>query len=138
MKPCGEWKESVTASESSVERIPSEVLATGPGDGVPVQVVAEIVHDIRNVLALIDAALRISEGKADVLDVRRFIAGGRDGVRHGIALTNQLLAASRSGAPDAHLVNINSLLRKLEIWLEYESSSEAALSCSSNLTSRSA
>lgn len=114
----------VTDRMGSEDRTPSENFAVSR-DGVSVQAVAETVHDIRNVLALIDAALRMAESKTDVSDVLRFIAGGRDGVRHGIALTNRLLTAARSGASDAQLVNVNSLLRKLESSLAYESSSKA-------------
>lgn len=94
-------------------RLPALSCAVVPGE-----VVGEIVHDVRNVLALIDAALGMAERQTDARDMYRFIAGARDGVRQGTALTTRLLTAPGSGELDAQPMDANALLRKIEALLQ--------------------
>src|SRR5690348_15036304 len=56
------------------------------------EITAGIVHDFRNILAVIDSALRLAEhSSGDPEKVRTYIAGAREGLERGSRLTSQLL-----------------------------------------------
>ena len=56
-----------------------------------------VTHDIRNVLSVVQASLRIVEGAAGRPErLRAGMAGARDAVARGLALTQELLAFARN------------------------------------------
>jgi signal transduction histidine kinase len=79
-----------------------------------------IVHDFRNILAVIESGLRLAEKhsgepeKASVL-----IAGVHDGIDRGLKLTSQLLTFARQRKFEACEGDANELLRQLELLLRY-------------------
>jgi signal transduction histidine kinase len=89
------------------------------------QMTAGIVHDFRNILAVIDSGLRLAEEKSnDAGATRRFIAGAREGVTRGSTLTSQLLAFAKQREVRAGAANVNELLKALELFLRYGAGSE--------------
>ena len=55
-----------------------------------------IVHDFRNVLALIESSLRLAESNSNEPEkVHIFIAGAREGVKHAVKLTSRLLTFTK-------------------------------------------
>ena len=56
-----------------------------------------IAHDFRNILAIIDSGLRLTENNLDDFrSASTFIAGAREGIARGLMLTSQLLAFAKS------------------------------------------
>lgn len=83
-----------------------------------------VAHDFRNILAVIDAALRLAERNIDdPVAVRRFIAGAREGVDRGVGLTSQLLAFAGQQELEARPADVNALLQGLEPFLKYAAGS---------------
>jgi signal transduction histidine kinase len=79
-----------------------------------------IVHDFRNILAIIDSGLRLAESNIGDADrVRSFISGARDGVARGLSLTQQLLSFAQQGEIHTCAADANALLRSLERFLKY-------------------
>jgi signal transduction histidine kinase len=80
-----------------------------------------IAHDFRNVLAVIDSALRLMERwPSDPTKASMCIAGARDGVAQGLALTSHLLSfAGHRDADTCAAVDLNLLLKDIELFLRY-------------------
>jgi signal transduction histidine kinase len=79
-----------------------------------------IVHDFRNILAIVDAGLRLAERSSQEPEkVRACIAGARDGVDRGLRLASRLLTLARPGAREARRGDANELLGDLELLLKY-------------------
>ena len=79
-----------------------------------------IVHDFRNILAVIESGLRLAEkhsGEPEKASV--FIAGVHDGIDRGLKLTSQLLTFARQRKFEAREGDANELLRQLELLLRY-------------------
>jgi signal transduction histidine kinase len=79
-----------------------------------------IVHDFRNILAVIESGLRLAEkhsGEPEKASV--FIAGVHDGIDRGLKLTSQLLTFARQRKFEAREGDANELLRQLELFLRY-------------------
>lgn len=84
-----------------------------------------IVHDFRNILAVIDSGLRLAENKSnDLKAASTFIAGAREGVARGLKLTSQLLTFAKQREFQARAVEVNELLKSLELFLRYGAGSE--------------
>jgi signal transduction histidine kinase len=89
------------------------------------EMTAEIAHDFRNILAVIDSGLRLAEGRsADPTAESAFIAGAREGVARGLALTSQLLTLAKQRECEALAAKVNELLKGLELFLRYSVGSE--------------
>jgi signal transduction histidine kinase len=79
-----------------------------------------IAHDFRNVLAIIEAALRTAERKSDEPEtVHACFAAAREGIDRGLELTSQLLAFAKQQELDPRAEDANELLRNLELFLKY-------------------
>lgn len=77
-----------------------------------------VVHDFRNILAVIDSCLRLAERNLDEPErLLNFVAGAREGVTRGLRLTSQLLAFAQRGEMQACAADTNLLLKKLEFLL---------------------
>jgi signal transduction histidine kinase len=64
--------------------------------------------------------LRLIEAAAcDPDAVRRYVAGARDAVERGVALTHQLLTFARHQELDAHAGDVNEFLHQFEPFLRY-------------------
>jgi signal transduction histidine kinase len=86
------------------------------------EMTAGIAHDFRNILAAIQAALRLAERDAhDPAAVRRFVAGAQQGVDRGVSLTSELLTFAGQQELETLDVDINGLLRKMQPLLKYAS-----------------
>jgi signal transduction histidine kinase len=87
-----------------------------------------IVHDLRNILTVIESGLKLSDKHCEQPDkVRGFIAGAREGVDRGLKLTSQLLTFAKQGEIEPHPTNVNELLRTLELFLQYSAGSETRI-----------
>ncbi|MEI9401671.1 ATP-binding protein [Mesorhizobium argentiipisi] len=79
-----------------------------------------IAHDFRNLLAVVEAGLRLAEKRADEPErVRAHIAAARQGIDRGIELTSQLLAFAKHQELDVHAGDLNEFLRSFEPFLRY-------------------
>src|SRR5215204_1458490 len=84
-----------------------------------------IVHDFRNILAVIDSGLRLAENSCnDPKAARNFITGAREGIARGLALTSQLLTFATQREFQARAADPNELLKALELFLRYGAGSE--------------
>jgi signal transduction histidine kinase len=81
---------------------------------------AGIAHDFRNILAVIDSGLRLAEkGPNDGEKLAMYVAGARDGVARGLALTSQLLSFASQREGELLGEDANELLRDLDLFLRY-------------------
>ena len=79
-----------------------------------------IVHDFRNILAVIKSGLRLAEKHSEEPEKASvFIAGVHDGIDRGLKLTSQLLTFARQRKFEAREGDANALLRQLELFLRY-------------------
>jgi signal transduction histidine kinase len=79
-----------------------------------------IAHDFKNILAIVDAGLRLAERHSrEPAKVRACIAGAREGVDRGLRLTSQLLTFAKRQERDARTGDVNELLKNLELFLTY-------------------
>lgn len=79
-----------------------------------------IVHDFRNILAVIESGLRLAEKHSEEPEkASAFIAGVHDGIDRGLKLTSQLLTFARQRKFQAREGDANELLRQLELFLRY-------------------
>jgi signal transduction histidine kinase len=79
-----------------------------------------IAHDFRNILAVIDSGLQLTERNVSDPDrVRAFVAGAREGVVRGLRLTSQLLTFARQKELPTSAADVNALLVNLELFLKY-------------------
>ena len=77
-----------------------------------------IAHDFRNILAVIDCGLRLAESNSND-SVCTFLAGAREGVDRGLTLTSRLLTFAKHREFQARAVDVNELLKALELFLRY-------------------
>jgi signal transduction histidine kinase len=71
-----------------------------------------VTHDIRNVLCVIQASLRLVEGAAGHRERQRAgIAGARDAIARGLALTQELLAFARNEPVRPRAGDVNEFIR---------------------------
>ena len=78
-----------------------------------------IVHDFRNILAIIGSSLTLAERHSgDPKKVRAFVAKAQEGVDRGASLTAQLLTFAKEHDPDARVENLNGCLKDLELFLK--------------------
>ena len=88
-----------------------------------------IAHDFRNILAVIDSGLRLAEKNFnDPRKASAFIAGAREGVARGLALTSQLLSFAKQREFDPRAADANQLLKELELFLRYGGGSQMRVS----------
>jgi signal transduction histidine kinase len=79
-----------------------------------------IAHDLRNVLAVIEAGLRLAANSAEQPEqVRAYLAAAHEGVERGVNLISRLLAFSKQQQRGARAVDVNALLGELEPFLRY-------------------
>jgi len=79
-----------------------------------------IVHDFRNILAVIESGLRLAERSADEPGGSRAgIAAAQQGLDRAAKLTSQVLAFARQVEPEAQTGNLNELLRCLSLFLKH-------------------
>jgi len=79
-----------------------------------------IAHDFKNILAIVDAGLRLAERHSrEPEKVRACVASARDGVDRGLRLTSQLLTFAKRQELDAQAGDVNELLKYLELFLSY-------------------
>jgi signal transduction histidine kinase len=79
-----------------------------------------IVHDFRNILAVIDSSLRLlAKSSNDPEGLHAFIAGARDGLDRGLRLTSQLLSFAKQRELEPQSANASELLKSLELFLKY-------------------
>src|SRR5688572_581960 len=84
------------------------------------QMTAGVVHDLRNVLAVIDAGLSLAEKNAhDSEKVRAYIAKAREAVGRRRDAMSQLLKFAADKEIETRPGDINSLLKNLAPFLEY-------------------
>jgi signal transduction histidine kinase len=83
-----------------------------------------VIHDFRNILTVVDSGLKLAERNYDAPEqVRACIAGAREGIVRGLALTSQLLTFAKQRELDARVCDANALLRDLELFLRYAAGS---------------
>jgi len=115
------------AGSGTIEQGPAAELSARAAQRLSVlaEMTAGIAHDFRNILAVIDSGLRLAESVSnDSKKASAFIAGARDGVARGLALTSQLLAFAKQREFEARAANANELLTKLELFLRYGAGSD--------------
>ncbi|AHG48909.1 hypothetical protein RLEG12_08195 (plasmid) [Rhizobium leguminosarum bv. trifolii CB782] len=84
------------------------------------EITGGIVHDFRNLLAIIESGLRLAESGADHPEnVRDYIAAAREGVNRGVELTSQLLTFANYKEFDVRAGNLNELINSFEPILKY-------------------
>jgi signal transduction histidine kinase len=84
-----------------------------------------VAHDFRNILAVIDSGLRLAQTNSDDPGAASgFVAGAREGVARGLALTSQLLSFAKQPEFDARAADANELLKALELFLRYGAGSK--------------
>ena len=77
-----------------------------------------IVHDFRNILAVVESGLRLAESNsAEPEKARAFIAEARDGIERGQNLASQLLTFAKTPELEPRSRDVNMLLRDLEQFL---------------------
>ncbi len=84
------------------------------------EMTAGLAHDFRNILAVVESALRLAERNHDDPDKwQAALAAAHEGIRRGTRLTSQLVLFAKPGQPEPSPVNVNDLLRGLESFLKY-------------------
>lgn len=79
-----------------------------------------IVHDFRNILCVIDAGLRQAEKRpVEPAHLSLCLAAMHEAVERGLQTTDRLLALTKQQESQAAAVDLNELLRKLEILLKF-------------------
>jgi signal transduction histidine kinase len=86
------------------------------------EMTAGIAHDLRNILAVVDAGLSLAARSAEQPDkVRRYIDTAREGVVRGTETISQLLKFAREEEVETGAADTNGLLQSLLPFLEYGS-----------------
>jgi signal transduction histidine kinase len=84
------------------------------------QMTGYFVHDLRNILAVIESALSLAEKSSEQHDrIRAYIAEAREAVNRGLKLTSEILTLAKQQELETHPVNANDLLNSLEVLLKY-------------------
>ena len=88
-----------------------------------------IVHDFRNVLAVIGSALSLAERNSGDPEMRdRCIAAARESVARGLGLAARLLTLARPQGVDIHPESLTGLIRNFAPFLKYGAGAGIALS----------
>jgi signal transduction histidine kinase len=83
------------------------------------EITGGIVHDFRNILAIIGSSLTLAERNPDNPEkLRACIDKAQDGVRRGAKLTAQLLTFAKEHDVGARLEDVNECLGRLELFLK--------------------
>lgn len=83
------------------------------------EMTAGIIHDFRNILAIIGSSLTLAERHSgDPERVHAFIGRAQGGVRRGTKLTSQLLTFAKEPDQATRLGNLNECLKELELFLK--------------------
>jgi signal transduction histidine kinase len=110
---------------STEQRSAAELSSRAQRLSVLAEMTSGIAHDFRNVLAVIDSGLRLAERYPnDPKAASAFIAGAREGVARGLALTSQLLTFAKQREFDARAADTNELLKGLALLLRYGAGSQ--------------
>lgn len=108
----GDMRPQISAAEHS-ELVTHRLAALGEMTG-------GVAHDFRNLLAAIEAGLKLALKKADDPDnVRVYIDATREAIDRGFELTSQLLAFANHQQLESHAGDINEFLRSFEPLLRY-------------------
>ncbi len=87
--------------------------------GILGEMTGGIVHDFRNILAIIGSSLTLAERHSgDPERVRSFIGRAQEGVRRGANLTAQLQTFTRERDLGVRAGNLNEYLKDLELFLK--------------------
>ncbi len=79
-----------------------------------------IAHDFRNILAIVSGGLRVAERDSRDADrLKSAFDAIRDGVERGERMASRLLSFARQQELIASPEDVNTLLRKLEVFLKY-------------------
>jgi len=79
-----------------------------------------IVHDFRNVLAVVESSLRLAESHSSEPEKGHiFIAGAREGVKYAVKLTSRLLTFATHHEMDVQAGDANVCLANLQLLLKY-------------------
>jgi signal transduction histidine kinase len=79
-----------------------------------------IAHDFRNILAIVAGGLRVAEDNAgDPAKLAAALAAARDGVERGTRMISRLLAFASQHELKAGPEDVNAVLEKLRMFLEY-------------------
>ena len=79
-----------------------------------------IAHDFRNLLTIIESGLRLAETSLEQPEkMRAYIAAAREVIDRGVTLTSELLAFAKRQELDAHVGDVNKLIRNLDLLLKY-------------------
>jgi signal transduction histidine kinase len=93
--------------------------------GILGEMAGEIVHDFRNILAIIGSSLTLAERHSgDPKKLRVFINKAREGVHRGTELTAHLLTFAKEDDPGTSAEDLNECLKKLELFLRSGAGSE--------------
>ena len=96
-----------------------ELSRAAPRLSVLGEMTGGIAHDFRNILAVIDSCLNLAERSSDEPErLLNFVAGAREGVAKGLRLTTQLLALAQRDELQTCVVDVNALLKQLELLLK--------------------
>ncbi len=83
------------------------------------------VHDFRNVLGVISAAVRLAERNAsDPSALGGFLTGAQEGVERGFRMTARLLDFASGHDCDVRAQNVNDALGRLQSLLQYAAGSD--------------
>jgi len=79
-----------------------------------------VAHDFRNVLAVVASGLRIAEQSAgDPAKLAAALTAAHEGVERGLRMISRLLAFAGPQEPKTGLEDVNALLEKLRMFLNY-------------------
>jgi signal transduction histidine kinase len=77
------------------------------------QMTAEIVHDIRHLLAAVDSGIRLGERSSGIADARAYMQAARDAAWRAQKLTSHLLNFAAQDQTSRCYANVNSLISDL-------------------------
>jgi signal transduction histidine kinase len=83
------------------------------------EMTASVSHDFRNILAVIEASLRLAEKSELPERARVYVAAAREGISRGGELTSQLLSFVKKRKLEPRAEDANKLLGDLEPFLQH-------------------
>ena len=96
--------------------------------GVLGEMTGGLVHDFRNILAIIGSSLTLAERHSrDPEKLRASIGKAQEGIRRGTELIAQLLTFSKEQDVGARVENLNVFLKQLELFLKSGAGPEISL-----------
>ena len=79
-----------------------------------------ITHDFRNILCIVESGLRVAERNiGNPARLKAALEATQEGVERGLKMTSRILAFSKQQDFAPEQADVNSLLRKLEVFLKY-------------------